>query len=91
MPMGRSKFEIYMAVLETLALNGPMRPNKITCETNISYSLVKKAVNDLKKRQLVDERKVNNTSVYLATPKAKSALLQFKEIAQSLPIFEEAR
>jgi predicted transcriptional regulator len=87
--MGRSKFEIYVAVLETLALDGPMRPNKITCETSINYSVVKKAVNDLRNRQLVDERKVNNNFIYSATPKAKLALLQYKEIAQSLPIFEE--
>ena len=87
--MGRSKLELYMTILETLAINGPMRPNKITCETNINYSLVKKALIELQKRQLVEERKVNNTSVYLATPKAKSVLLQFKEIAQSFPILEE--
>jgi predicted transcriptional regulator len=89
--MGRSKLEIYLTILETLALNGPMKSNRITCQTNISYSLVKKAVNELQKRQLVEERKVKNTCVYLATPKAKSAILQFKEIAQSLPIFEEAQ
>ena len=63
--MGRSKLEIYLTILETLALNGPMKSNRITCETNISYSLVKKAVNELQKRQLVKERKVNNTSCVL--------------------------
>ena len=89
--MGRSKLEIYVAVLETLVLNGPMRPTRITCETNINFSSVKKAVNDLQKKQLVEERKVNNTFVYLATPKAKLVVLQFKEIALSFPIFEEAR
>ena len=88
--MGRSKLEIYVTIIEALVLNGPMKSNRITCDTNISYNLVKKALIDLQKRQLIDERKINNTSIYLATPKAKSALLQFKKITQNLPIFEEA-
>ena len=84
--MARSKFEIYITILEALVINGPMRPNKITCETNINYSLLKKAINDLQERQLVEERKINNSFIYSATPKAKLALLQFKEIAQSLQL-----
>lgn len=91
MIMGRSKLEIYLTILETLELNGPMKSNRITCETSINYSFVKKAVNELQKRQLVEERKVNNKCVYLATPKAKLVLLKFKEIAQNLPVFEDAQ
>jgi predicted transcriptional regulator len=87
--MGKSKFEIYIAILQTLALNGPMRPSRITCETNINYSLIKKAVNDLRDRQLVEERKINNSFMYSATPKAKLTLAHFKEISQNLPIFEQ--
>ena len=87
--MARSKFEIYMAILETLVLNGPMKPNKITCETNINYSLIKKAVNDLRNHKLIEERKMNNSYEYSATPKAKLALTQFKEISKNLPIFDQ--
>lgn len=87
--MRKSKLENYIAILNTLEINGPMRSNKITCETNISYSYIKKALNDLRDKQLVEEKKIKNSVIYLATPKAKLALSQFREISENLPIFEE--
>jgi predicted transcriptional regulator len=89
--MRKSKFEIYIAILNTLVINGPMRSNKITCETNINYSYIKKALKDLRDKQLVEEKKISNSFIYLATDKAKLALSQFKEISENLPIFEEAQ
>ena len=86
--MGRSKIEIYIAILEALVTNGAMRPNKITCETSINYSLVKKAVLDLQNKQLVEEKKINKGHAYAATPKGKFTLSQFKELSKYLPVFE---
>ena len=87
--MRRSKFEIYIAVLETLLANGPMRLTKITCKTNLNYSLLKQAVNDLRKRQLIEETKINNSFTYAATPKAELVISQVKEVSQSFPFFKE--
>jgi predicted transcriptional regulator len=88
--MRRSKLEIYIAVLETLATNGPMRLTKITYKSNLNYVLLKQIVSNLQEKQLIEERKINNFLVYAATPKAKIVLLQLKEVNQSLPFLEEA-
>ena len=83
--MRRSKFEIYLTVLETLILDGPMRINKITCKTNLNHVFLKHVMNDLKERQLIEQRRINNSFIYAATPKARLALSQFKEVSQSFP------
>ena len=87
--MRRSKFEIYLTVLETLALEGPMRINKITCKTNLNHVFLKQVINELRKKELVEERKINNSFVYAATQKARLTLSQFKEVSQSFPFLKE--
>jgi len=88
--MRRSKLEIYITVLEALALDGPMRLNRITCKTNLNYVFLKRVVHDLRDRQLVEERKINNSFIYSATPKAKLALTQFNDMSQSFPFLKNA-
>ena len=89
MQMRRSKLEIYITVLESLASYGPMRLTKITYKSNLNYVFLKQVVNELKENQLIEERKIKNSSIYAATPKAKVVLSKFKEINQSLPFLVE--
>ena len=80
--MRRSKIEINVAILETLINYGPMGLTKITYKANINYSVLKELMIKLVKNNLVEERKPKeNVLVYAATPKAKLALLELKEIA----------
>ena len=79
--MRRVKSEIIVSILDTLINFGPMRLTKITYKANINYLVLKEMMRELVKDNLVEERKLKeNVLVYAATPKAKLALLELKEI-----------
>ena len=85
--MRRSKLQIYLEVLDALALYGPMRLTRITYKANLSCSLLKLILKDLKGNGLVEERKIGrNVVVYAATNAARKILHTFKEFSQILPI-----
>ncbi len=84
--MRRSKLQMYFAVLEALALNGPMRLTKITYKANLSHDLLKPILIDLVKNELVEERRLKNVVVYAATSASRTTLLRFNELTQILPI-----
>jgi predicted transcriptional regulator len=85
--MRRSKRQMYVEVLEALALYGPMRLTRITYKANLNWSLLKPILKDLMKKNLVEERALKkNIVVYAATNAARTTLLRFKELSQILPI-----
>ena len=85
--MRRSKLQMYLAVLEALALHGPMRLTRITYKANLSYGQLKPILKGLMKNELVQEKRLNkNVVVYAVTSVARTTLLRFKELTQILPI-----
>jgi predicted transcriptional regulator len=85
--MRRSKLQMYVEVLDSLAIYGPMRLTRITYKANLSCSLLKPILKDLMKNELVEERRLKkDVVVYAATNAARPTLLRFKELTQILPI-----
>jgi len=89
--MRRSKLEIYIDTLESLAFYGPMRLTRITYKAKLNCSILKTILNELMQGELVEERKLKeNLVVYAVTPKARTILSQFKELRQIIPITQES-
>lgn len=86
--MRRSKLEIYIDILEALALYGPLKLTRITYKANIS-GLLKQILKEFMENNLVEERKLKNIVVYAVTPKARLIISQFKEVSENLPMTEE--
>ena len=89
--MTRSKLEICIDTLEVLVFCGPMRPTRITYKAKINYRTLKTVLADLKKNNLVEERKLKKTTiVYAATPKATRILSDFRELCKILATKDES-
>jgi predicted transcriptional regulator len=87
--MRRSKLELYLDVLEVFANNRPMRLTSVSLKAKISYVLLKKITQKLIADNLVEEHRLEDFTVYTATPKAKLVLLRLEEVKQSFPSLEE--
>jgi len=87
--MRRSKLEIYIDILEALALYGPLKLTRITYKANINCGLLKRILKEFMENNLVEERKLKNIVVYAVTPKARLIISQFKEVSENLPMTEE--
>lgn len=68
---------------------GPARITKITYEANINNNLLRQIIIEFLKSGLLEERKIKNRSIYVATAKAKLTLKQYKEVSQLFPYLEE--
>ena len=85
----RSKLELYISTLEALAYHGPMKITRITYKTGMNCSPLKLILKDLIRNNLVEEKTLKkNTTVYVATPKARKTLSYFKELGEMLPTVE---
>lgn len=87
--MRRSKMEMYISTLEALAYYGPMKITRITYKARMSCGQLKMILNDLIKKELVEERILEkNKVVYASTPKARKIMSYFEELKGMLPIVE---
>jgi predicted transcriptional regulator len=88
----RSKMEMYISTLEALTYHGPLKRTKISYKAKIRYNQLVLLMDDLIKKRLIEERKIEkNTIVYATTPKARRILAQYKELKEMLPLSEEER
>jgi predicted transcriptional regulator len=87
--MRRSKLEIYIDILEALALYGPLKLTRITYKANINCGLLQQILKEFMENNLVEERKLKNIVVYAVAPKARLIISQFKEVSENLPMIEE--
>jgi len=76
-------------VLEAFVTCGPVRITKVTYEANINHNLLKEIIAEFLMNGLLEERKIKNKVLYVATPKAEMTLKQFKEVIQHFPRLEE--
>lgn len=90
MQMRRSKLEVYIDILEVLALRGPLKLTHIMYKSNVNCSVLKDQLEFLIKNTLVEERILRKEKVvYAVTSRGLQILKSFREIKQVFPIEEE--
>jgi predicted transcriptional regulator len=86
----RSKLEMYMDILEAIALKGQLKLTHILYKTALNTLELKSDLSLLISKDLVEERTLNdNLTVYVVTKKGINILQVFKEFNKILPIDEE--
>ena len=92
MPSGlimiRSKLEIYLSILEVLALRGPLSISHITLNARLNHNVAKPYLNFLVKQNLVEKKGVveKKQAIYTITKSGWKILRYFWEIKQVLQI-----
>ena len=90
--MRRSKMEMHLDILRTLAQKGPLKLTHIMYKANVNCSVLKEYLEFLIKQNLVEERMVGKRRVvYAVTQRGITVLKYFRELKQVLPIVEELR
>ncbi len=85
--MARSKLEIYLSILEVLALRGPLSLTHITYKANLNHNVAKPYLNFLVKQNLVEEKVIEKKkAIYAITKSGWKILRYFWEIKQVLQI-----
>ena len=88
--MRRSKLEMYIDILETLALKGQLKLTHIMYKSNVNCKVLKEQLLFLINNNLVQERTLRKEkTVYSITPRGLQILKSFREIKQVFPIEEE--
>jgi predicted transcriptional regulator len=88
--MRRSKLEVYIDILEVLAIRGPLKLTHIMYKSNVNCSVLKDQLEFLIKNTLVEERILRKEKVvYAVTQRGLQILKSFREIKQVFPIEEE--
>jgi predicted transcriptional regulator len=90
--MRRSKLEIYIDILDVLALKGQLKLTHIMYKSNVNCKVLKEQLEFLIKNSLVEERILRKEKVvYGITSKGIQVLKYFREIEQVFPMKEEVR
>ena len=88
--MRRSKLEMYIDILEVLALRGPLKLTHVMYKANVNCSILKEYLEFLIQQGLVEERALGKRRVaYVINNKGLTVLKQFRELTQFLPLLEE--
>lgn len=90
----RSRLEMHVDVLRALSRLGPLKPTRITGETNIGYPVVKQYLAFLFQHGLVEEetrhhRRHKTRAAFAITEKGLTALRLFGEIDRALQLTED--
>lgn len=86
----RSKLEMYVGILEVLALRGPLKLTHVMYKANVNCSVLKEYLQFLIEQGLVEEKTVGKRRVaYAINSKGLIVLKQFRELKQILPLVEE--
>jgi len=88
--MRRSKMEMYLDILKTLAKKGPLKLTHVMYKANVNCSVLKEYLNFLIQQKLVEEKSLRKERiVYEITEKGLTVLKYFRELQIMLPIIEE--
>ena len=74
--------------MEALTYNGPINLSRLSLKVTINCSPLKVILLDLERKQLVEQKRVKDSILYVATPQARTVLSHFKELNQIIPIAE---
>ena len=90
--MRRSKLEIYIDILDVLALKGQLKLTHIMYKSNVNCKVLKEQLDFLMKNSLVEEKILRKEkTAYGITQKGIKVLKYFREIEKVFPIKEEER
>ncbi len=88
--MRRSKMEIHLDILKTLAQKGPLKLTHIMYKANVNCSVLKEYLDFLTLQKLVEEKALRKERiVYEITEKGLTVLKYFRELQIMLPVLEE--
>jgi len=88
--MRRSKMEIHLDILKTLAQKGPLKLTHIMYKANVNCSVLKEYLDFLIQQKLVEEKTLTKERiVYEITEKGLTVLKYFRELQIMLPIVED--
>ena len=90
MKMRRSKLEMQLSIIKTLAQKGPLKLTHVMYKANVNCSVLKEHMDFLIQQNIVQERVVRKQKiVYELTEKGFSILKTFREIQTLLPFDNE--
>ena len=86
--MARSKLEIYLSILEVLALRGPLSLSHLTLKARLNHNVAKPYLNFLVKQNLVEKKGAvgKKKAIYTITKSGWKILKYFWETKQVLKI-----
>ena len=88
--MRRSKMEMCLDILKTLAQKGPLKVTHIMYKANVNCCVLKEYLDYLTQQELVEEKALRKERVvYEITEKGLTVLKYFRELQILLPVFEE--
>jgi predicted transcriptional regulator len=88
--MRRSKMEMHLDILRTLAQKGPLKLTHIMYKSNVNCCVLKEYLDFLTEQELVEEKTIKKERiVYRITEKGLTVLKYFRELQIMLPIDEE--
>jgi len=88
--MRRSKMEMHLGILRTLAQKGPLKLTHIMYKANVNCSVLKEYLDFLIQQELIKEKTIKKERiVYELTEKGLTVLKYFRELQTMLPIDEE--
>jgi predicted transcriptional regulator len=88
--MRRSKLEVYIDILEVLAIKGQLKLTHIMYKSNVNCHVLKQQLEFLIGNSLVEERIMKKEkTVYAITSRGIQILKAFREIKEVFPIEEE--
>ena len=88
--MRRSKMEMCLDILKTLAQKGPLKLTHVMYKANVNCSVLKEYLDFLIQQELVEEKALRKERiVYQITEKGLTVLKYFRELQIMLPIVED--
>ena len=88
--MRRSKMEIYLDILKTLAQKGPLKLTHIMYKANVNCNVLKQYLDFLCKQELIAEKTLRKERVvYEISEKGLTVLKYFREMQLILSLDEE--
>ena len=88
--MRRSKMEMHLDILMTLAQKGPLKLTHIMYKANVNCSVLKEYLDFLIQQELVAEKTIKKERiVYTITEKGLTVLKYFRELQIMIPVFDD--
>ena len=88
--MRRSKMEMHLDILKTLAQKGPLKLTHIMYKYNVNCCVLKEYLEFLTQQKLVEEKTLTKERiVYEITEKGLTVLKYFRELQIMLPMIED--
>ena len=88
--MRRSKMEMHLDILRTLAQKGPLKLTHIMYKANVNCCVLKEYLDFLTQQNLVEEKTLRKERiVYKITEKGLTVIKYFRELQIMLPVLDE--